>query len=392
MTSSYAVQGFQLCQSGKPQDGVAMFEQGLRANPKDADCLLGLARVRVLEGNPTAAKPLLQRLLAVNPAHTEAQSHLALIQYDEGEKGALALLEAAAAAPGAGLFELLNLARVLNVKGEAGRVEATYRRAIALEPRNAFVRSEAGEAALRRHDAATAVEHFEAAAKLAPGEYVVRVMLMKALRAKGDTARANSVLREALALAPDKPAIREELFQALFEGGAWQEALNIATQLKKSDPTRAQYDYFLGISHLKLSQWAQAQSALQAAVAAAPQSVAARHALAQVHMGLEQTEEAKKELEEVLKLAPDFVAAVNDLAVLYFNENPPAMRKAEKILRQAIERAPDDAATLINLATALADKEPKLALAYAKKAKLTAGPALQDAADRMVKALSAGRV
>jgi thioredoxin-like negative regulator of GroEL len=102
MLSSHAQQGFSLLQAGKADDGIRAFKEGLQADPRDVDCLLGLARVALLQGNVDEAKPHLAQITMLQPLHAEAGSHLALIRFIGGDKSALAHLRQATLNPTAG--------------------------------------------------------------------------------------------------------------------------------------------------------------------------------------------------------------------------------------------------------------------------------------------------
>src|SRR5204862_5913021 len=136
MLSTYARQGLGLIAEGRSADGLQTLQQGLGVNPDDVDCLLGLARVKLLQDEFDEAHRLLMRLVRVQPLHAEAGSHLLFLRYRSGDKAALNQIRVAAAAPTATAFALLNLARALDLAGQGAAAGDAFTRAALLEPAN----------------------------------------------------------------------------------------------------------------------------------------------------------------------------------------------------------------------------------------------------------------
>ncbi len=384
--SSHALQGFRLLQSGKPAEALRQFQEGLAANPQDEGCLLGMARVRLLEDDPRAAAPFLQRLTKVNPTHAEAQSHLALARFNEGESRALFNLRRLAEAPGSGVYERMNLATALSSSGDAAGAEAAFRSACAAEPKSPFPRMMAAEAALARGDASAAVQHLEAAVKLAPGEVVLLGMLARAHRDAGNLARAAEVLDHASAVSPEDRATLEERYDVAELLGAWKDACAAASRLVKLDGKNADYRYMLARGFANDGQLAQARSLLEVLAKEQPGSPEVRQVLAEV-LGQQGDEAgALKQLEEAVRLAPSDPGPANDLANLYLKQ-PGGKARARKVLEPVLARFPQDAVTNFNLALAFADSDPASARRHAEVAERTADPWLRKEAARLRLAL-----
>jgi len=388
--SAHAQQGFQLLQAGKAADGIRAFQQGLEANPRDVDCLLGMARVRLIEGKPDEAHPFLQQIIMLEPLHAEAGSHLALLRFLGGDQAAIDHLRRATMSPTAGAFEFMNLARALGKSGDDAAAEVAFKRAVLLDPKNVFIRMEAGDAALRRGDGLSAVAHFEAAVESSPSEYVLVAYLAKAYAVDGNAPKAIEVLQRAIEMAPLEPAIHEEMYLLRSSTGANAEALAEAELLLKRAPEEPQYRYWRGVSLIRLARLDEAKTELEAVVAARPKAADAKQALADVYTQKRDFARAQKLLEDALALDPTSAASSIDLANLLFEKGAPGKAEAEKVLRRALISHPEEPTLHYNLAVALASSNPRAALEHALKAQSLARPewSIKAQVDRLVQALT----
>jgi tetratricopeptide (TPR) repeat protein len=391
MLSKHAQQGFSLLQAGKAADGTRAFKEGLEADPRDVECMLGLARIALIQGNPDGAKPYLSQITMLQPLHAEAGSHLALIRFVGGDKSALAHLRQATLSPTAGAFEFMNLARALGKSGDHAASEIAFKRAVLLDPKNVFIRMEAGEAALARGDGPSAVAHFAAAVESAPNEYILVAHLAKAHAVDGDIPKATEFMQKAIDIAPLEPALREEMYLLKMRTGANADALTHVEELLKRAPEEPQYRYWKGVALIRLGQLQEAKVEFEAVVAARPKASDARQALADVYAQLKDLPRAQKLLEEALQLDPTSAAAAIDLSNLLFEKGAAGKAEAEKILRRALVSHPEEPALHFNLAVALAATDRKKALDHAQKAQTFSRPdwAVRPEVDRLVAALSA---
>jgi tetratricopeptide (TPR) repeat protein len=390
MLSTHAQQGFSLLQAGKAADGIRAFKEGLQADPRDVDCMLGLARIALIQGNADEAKPYLAQITMLQPLHAEAGSHLALIRFAGGDKSALGHLRQATLSPTAGAFEFINLARALGKTGDHPAAEIAFKRAVLLDAKNAFIRMEAGQAALQRGDGQSAVAHFTAAVESAPNEYILVAHLAKAYAAGGDIPQATEWMQKAIDIAPLEPALREEMYLLKIRTGDNAGALTQVEELLKRAPEEPQYRYWKGVSLIRLGRLQEAKVEFEAVVAARPKASDARQALADVYAQLKDFPRAQKLLEEALQLDPTSAPAAIDLANLLFQKGAPGKAEAEKVLRRALVSHPQEPALHYNLAVALANSDRKKALEHASQAQAFSRPdwSVRAQLDRLVEALS----
>lgn len=387
MASQYAQQGLALLQQHRPDEAAQVLENGLKADPGDADCLQSLARLYILRGERQRAVAYLERMLLVRPKNPEARSHLALHRYLQGDRQALSALREAAASPGAGAFEHLNLAQALEQERDVAGSKRAFQRAAELDPKSVFVHMSAGQAALRRKDWPDALARFQTAAELAPEDTVVLTFLARASQLQGDHARAIEALERAVSLAPEDPALIEELLQFRMMEGDWDEALALARKLTAKAPDNVRYRYLLGMALLRSGELDEAGPVLEDVIARDPRALDARVALAEVAEGQGDVPLAIERLKAALALDPTALVPANNLASLYLSQ-PDGKREAARLLRRALDAAPEEPITNLNLAFALADSEPVTALAHARKAQGSPLPVVKEQADRLVKTLS----
>lgn len=104
-----------------------------------------------------------------------------------------------------------DLAMALESQGRVPEAEAAYRRAIAIDGRYVYARTNLGRLLGQQGRLREAVEVLEPAARAAPGDPDVWANLGAAWIVLGDTARASAALANALAAAPDHPGARANL-------------------------------------------------------------------------------------------------------------------------------------------------------------------------------------
>ncbi|HLL83802.1 MAG TPA: tetratricopeptide repeat protein [Longimicrobium sp.] len=236
-----AEEGARRLRQGHIPEAVRSFSQGLEANPDDVECLLGLARAQLAQGERADARDVLQRLLALRPGHPEARSHLAALEADGGGDGAVAELRALALERGDGYFEQLNLAHALLDRGDFQGAEAAFTAALRAEPRSAVARLELGRLLLRRGEAARAEELLGKVAEGSPEDPLPGVLRVRALRAMGELGTALRFAEELAQRLPSLAVVHEELLELRRALGHTREALQKAAGLRALDPESARY-------------------------------------------------------------------------------------------------------------------------------------------------------
>jgi len=369
---------------GLLKEAIQEFEAGLKENPKDTSCLLGLARIALGQQDVPRARVALKKLIEVEPTHSEAQSHLALLDVREGNAAAWSTLQSLSELPGAGFFEHYNLALVLQEKGDLAGAEAALQRADKSQPDNPFVLTELGMLAIGKQELPAAVKYLKRAAELMPNEWVPQQLYARALTLSGVAGQAISVLNQAIAQHRDVAPLYEDLFKLCMTTGNLGGAERTAIALRGLKPDDANPIYLHGLVLLTSGKVAEAKPLFEEALRKAPAAFEPRQALAKVLVLLKDHPGARKLLEEAIARAPTQAGPANDLALLYL-ETKEAV-KAERVLRAALEKNADDPALSFNLALALVQQNKKTeARPFVAKALGSKDPDLKEQATRLKK-------
>ncbi|MHB8877910.1 MAG: tetratricopeptide repeat protein [Myxococcaceae bacterium] len=387
MVSAAASEGGRLLKLGLVRDAVHEFEKGLAKNGKDEACLLGLARAHLSQGEGDAGRGSLVKLLALSPAHSEAQSHLAMLDAQRGDSAALVKLEELSLAPKAGFFEHYNLANTLQARGDTAGAEAAFGRAAKAQPDNPFVLVELGLLSMSRQDAKASVKHFSRAAELMPNEWVPAQLYARALALDGQLGQAVAVLNGAVAKSAEQPSLYEDLFKFCMAAGSATGAAKAAMELRRLKPEDPNPLYLHGLATLTLGDVAGAKKLFEAALSKAPGSWELKQALAKAHVLLKEEKPALKLLEEANAAAPEASGPANDLALLLMSR-PQGAARAQKVLERVFQHDPEDLGTRLNLALSLVQQGKKReAVPHVEKAKASPDKDVREQAERLQKQL-----
>lgn len=120
-SQQYAQQGWQLWQSGQPEQAIVTFQKAVDRDPQNAEAWNGLGWASFNSGKPQDAEKDFQKVLSLNPDHPAAlnglgQIYLSQKKYDEAETN---LLAASPSAPAA----WFGLARLYLIQGKFADAE-----------------------------------------------------------------------------------------------------------------------------------------------------------------------------------------------------------------------------------------------------------------------------
>ena len=175
-----------------------------------------------------------------------------------------------------------NLGKALHDLGRFGEAIGEYRTAICLRPDDATVNLNLGAALLHQHDWAGAAEVTRHAITQKPGIAMAHANLGTALLNSGRHQEALAACRQAMALGPRGVAIHTSLGGAMLELGALPEAVALCRQAIALDPTVADAWYNLSHTLKAMNQLEDAELAAHQAVALRPDSAGYHFHLAHV--------------------------------------------------------------------------------------------------------------
>ncbi|EFL52586.1 Tetratricopeptide TPR_2 repeat protein [Solidesulfovibrio fructosivorans JJ]] len=191
-------------------EAANVYEALLTANGNDKDALTGLAQLRLLEKNDDAALAVTHRLAAVAPDSAAPLRLEAAARAASGNvTAALAAARKASASPDASNTDLRQLGDLLYKTGDKRQALDAYRRALALDPADAWSAWRVGE----ERDAAV------------PTSVAQKASLAAALKDDGRLEKAGRLFRVALRSEPDNYFARMGLAEVLAATGWYDDAL-----------------------------------------------------------------------------------------------------------------------------------------------------------------------
>lgn len=233
---------------------------------------------------------------------------------------------------------------------------------------------------LVKHD--EAVETFERALKLEPGNSVALMGLANIAAARKDNAAAKKYVDDVVARNPGSPEVWT--FKGDFERGEGRttEALASYQQVIKLDPGSAAGYLQTASALLAERRYEEAQQALAAAKKIAPKNLNVIYVSALISYTEKKYPQALELLQQVLKVHPDHWPAILLAGATQFSLK--SMPQAEQHLKRYVEEFPDsDFARKLLASTRIALNDPKGAIVALQ-------PLLADSKDSQVHAI-AGR-
>ncbi|MCY1044760.1 tetratricopeptide repeat protein [Corallococcus sp. bb12-1] len=386
--SKQATTAARLMKQGLLKDAALEFERALKQDPKDAAAMLGLARLRLAQHDEPAARAMLQRLVEQHPTHPEALSHLARLDAEKGDARQLAVLEALAAQPKAGFFEVVNHGRGLLAHHQYTAAIPALEKALAVQPGNPQTLTYLGMALQGDKQLDRALKRYQEAAEASRTEHLPLLLAARVQVLQGHVGAALTTLQQAILRSPREPSLIREFASLCFFAGAPEPAIKAAIDLRMQQPDNADAIYLHGLASFVAGKNEDADRILREALAKVPDNAAVRIALAKVRRRLGDDAEAQKLLEAAIAADPSEVGAANDLAVLHLSR-PGGATAARAVLTQALKTHPDDVGVHLNLALALADTDKAQARTHATKAQASTDKHIREQADRLIAALGA---
>jgi len=379
--SGQAKDGVQLMQLGLLRESVRAFGQGLKSNPDDLECLLGMSRALLSLNQERAAVPLLQRYLRLKPNQPEVVSHLAKLKAIRGDAKALDTLRILSEHEKAEYFEHLNYGAALLELGRLDEAEVALHRARQADPGSPYPLVSLGVIAQRRGKASDAVEAFRAAADLDERQAYPLLLIARSHVASNNFNAALDALNEGLRRNPKATDLHIERIKLCLALGATEQAFRAAGLFRQLEPTSPDAAHLHGLSSMLCGHESLARESLEAALVLAPTAHEPRLTLARLEQLAKNVARERELLEEAVTLAPSASAPVIDLSTFYLrHQEVPA---AIALLQEALARDPTNTSLHLNLALALTTSDPARALEHAKVAATSDQPRIREQGERL---------
>jgi protein O-GlcNAc transferase len=340
------------------------------ARPAENLAVLLAEAVRLHQAEKLAeAKPLYERVLALNPRQPDALHLLGLVAHQTGNHAGGAELIRKAIRQNDRVAPYHNsLGECWRGMGEWDKAVTCYRRVLRLDPRSADALANLGTVLKNQGKFAKAIEHYRRAMKLRPDDPRDWANLGSAWCEWGRYPEAVEACRNAVRLAPRLFEGWMNLGIALRNLGQNQEAIEVLRRALALRPGEVNGLNHLGIALQRVGEWREAVEALQQAVRRQPEEPQTYLNLGNLWRERRDYDRAEKCYRKTLELTPDSADAWINLGLTAQAQGllPEAVRRLERCL----ELNPKSAEAWTNLgviSTRMA--EPEKAMECYRKAR-----------------------
>ncbi len=265
-TSDYVADGTKALDEHRYEAAAQAFTKAIEADPKDYFAHFNLALADSLLGKDAEAIAEYRKTLELKPKLYEAELNAGiLLLRQKNPADALPLLEDAAAQKPAEFRPVYYLAEAQLQSGSPDAAEASYRKAIEIDPKSAASELGLAHALAAQEKLADAAPHFRQAAQLDPQNRRFLLELAGLYDKAGQTDEAATIYREF----PENPAAERRLAQILMEKRQFGEAIPQLEAAYEKDRSQANR-VALAKAYVSARQLDKALPLLNASVEASP--------------------------------------------------------------------------------------------------------------------------
>jgi predicted O-linked N-acetylglucosamine transferase (SPINDLY family) len=309
---------WRLHQAGNLNEAVRLYQEVLRANPKNFNALQLLGFVHFQRGEFADAERIMEKAIRINPSSVDAlYNRGCALQALERPKEALQCFGKALTVKPDFAPALINRGNVLSQLNRFDEALVSYDKALALQPGSAEALLNRGNVLLELKRPEDALASYEKALAREPRDATAWNNRGSALEELGRHQEAVESFSKAAALAPDYP-------------DAFENRANALMNLKRHAEALADFDRALGLE---------------------PANQQAHYSRASVLKALKRPDEALSSYDRALSIDPDFVEALiaRGNVLVDLKRYPEALASFD----EAIKRKPDNVDALSNRANAL---------------------------------------
>ncbi|HEU5339639.1 tetratricopeptide repeat protein [Edaphobacter sp.] len=284
------------------------FNQALKLNPRDAQALFQLGRLRLTENKTPEGKTLLEQALAINPNDSRAlQLVVAAMSVEkQAPKAIIARVQdqIAKAPQNAQMYDLL--AGLQLQTGDTAGGLASSEKALQLNPSDSAATMFYSRAQIAMGQAPKALEKWRQWTKDHPRDASGFTVLGSLQDAQGDRDGAIASYKAALAIQPDQAVANNNLANLMVETGQNLDvALTLAQAARRALPDSPDTADTLAWIYYQKGNYESARGLLEDAAKTAPQNAAIHYHLGMTYAKLARTADAATELKKAASLAPN---------------------------------------------------------------------------------------
>jgi tetratricopeptide (TPR) repeat protein len=302
--------GQKALEEGRFDAAVQAFTQAIAADPKDYYAHFNLALAYTYLKRDAEGVAEYRKALELKPGLYEAELNAGMVLVrDKQPSDALPLLEAAAGQKPAEFQPRFNLAQAQLDTGAPEKAEASFRRALELDPKCADCELGIGRALARQDKLADAAPHYRQAAAMDPRHGNALLELAGLYDQNNQATEATAIYREF----PENAAAQERLGQLLLETKQYADGVARLQAAFAKDPSAANRS-LLAQAYVLNRQPDLALPLLEQSVKADPANFDLRTAYARALRDLRRFPEAVAQFEEAAKLRPNDAMTWSEMA------------------------------------------------------------------------------
>lgn len=339
--------GAVLVSRGQLKAGIRELEKALAMQPSDSTAQMNLALAYEQIGLPAKALPLFAKLDAQSRERRRELPSYVLAAYARAlgqthQLGRAIVMMKAAVAQDSQNAELHDaLGSLYAQKQEWADAQREFAVAVRLSPQLAVAHLHLG-LAMRAQGQKSGLDEIERAAQLEPRNALIAMELGNALAADGHDDEAIPVFQHVLELEPSSTVASYQLALALQRSNRVQDAIVLLKNVVAAEPDNAAAMTNLGMALCQAQQAKDAVPILQRAITLDPRNVTALENLAAAYVQLNQFDDAIRELQAAIKLAPNESQLHYDLGLAFkWQDNAtaaiPELETAERLNPNAPE-------------------------------------------------------
>jgi tetratricopeptide (TPR) repeat protein len=265
---SYAEEAEAQFAAGRLPDAIAAYQEAIRADPRNVDYHVALARLQVYNREPEAALETANTAILINPDSSSAHAvrALALDWTGDYEEAANAAVNALRLDPNNGLAHAY-YAEVLTDQQKWAQAADEARLALALMPGSLDAHRAYGYVLESTGDYRGAVQQYEAALAVNPNLIFLYMAIGRMYGfGLGDPNRAIEAFQKAAAVDPENPAPYSQIARMYAGLGEYGKASQYAAQALEFDPANPALHGLLGIMYYHNRNYEGAHPELELAV------------------------------------------------------------------------------------------------------------------------------
>lgn len=268
-------------------------------------------------GDLQQAQTIYQKVLQVQPNHSDASHLLGLIAYHhQNYEEAILLIQQAIRFNNTVPSYHNSLGKVLRSQGQLSQAVDSFQRALALNPNDSGYHYDLGLTRKDQHKLTEAITSYQRALSLNPNVPEILNSLGKAFQEQGKFPEAIDSFQRALTLKPRFAEAHNNLGITFYDQGKLPEAINCYHHALALNPNFMEVYNNLGNVFNKQGKFAEAIDFYQRALLLNPHSAQLHYNLGNAFSDQGKTEEAINSYQQALSLNPNFAEAHNNLGIL----------------------------------------------------------------------------